>query len=74
MPNGDLFDLLILGQGKSLLTWKNRVFIAQQLAQVGYYLHSKNIIHRDFKSQNVLVSGFFLFFLFFFFSKLNLWT
>ncbi len=55
IQNGDLFDLIILGGNSDPLSWRNRVFIAQQIAQVGYYLHSKNVIHRDIKSQNILV-------------------
>jgi len=53
VEHGDLFDLLVFGEQD--IGWKAKVKIASQVANAVYYLHSKGIIHRDLKSQNVLI-------------------
>ena len=51
---GELFE--ILEDDKSLPETEIRS-IARQLTQALYYLHSKRVIHRDMKPQNVLVGA-----------------
>eukprot|EP01094_Clydonella_sp_ATCC50884_P025427 TRINITY_DN6673_c1_g1_i5.p1 TRINITY_DN6673_c1_g1~~TRINITY_DN6673_c1_g1_i5.p1 ORF type:complete len:262 (-),score=69.67 TRINITY_DN6673_c1_g1_i5:89-874(-) len=40
---------------QAVITWKKRVRVALETAQAICYLHSKGVIHRDLKSQNLLV-------------------
>ena len=41
----------------SQLTWHHRVAIAKDVASGLAFLHSENVIHRDFKSANVLLTN-----------------
>lgn len=52
MPRGSLYDIL---HSSTSLSWRQRVRIALDIALGLRYLHSKNILHRDLKSMNVLV-------------------
>lgn len=53
MDRGDLFDLLFFAD--TPLTWKLKMKIALDVAMPCYYLQAKTILHRDLKSQNILV-------------------
>jgi len=53
VPGGDL--RAILKDVAHEIPWEVRTDIAKQLAAAMNYLHSRNIIHRDLKSHNLLV-------------------
>ncbi|GAM23324.1 hypothetical protein SAMD00019534_064990 [Acytostelium subglobosum LB1] len=54
MKKGDLFDALIFGD--TPLTWRIKLGIALDIAQACNYLQARGILHRDLKSQNILLS------------------
>lgn len=51
MPKGSLYDLLRTGP----LVWENKIKLALNISIGLSFLHTKNIIHRDLKSQNILI-------------------
>jgi hypothetical protein len=53
MPKGSLYDLL---QNKQEISWGLRAQIAVDIASGLAYLHDQQIVHRDLKSMNVLLS------------------
>jgi len=55
MDRGDLFDILFFGDAP--LSWKIKLKIALDVAMPCFYLQAKNLLHRDLKSQNILISG-----------------
>ncbi|KAL4597008.1 hypothetical protein ACB092_12G204800 [Castanea dentata] len=59
MPNGSLGDLLHSGKG-GLLDWPTRYQIALDAAEGLSYLHHDcvpSVVHRDVKSNNILIDG-----------------
>ncbi|XP_021896852.1 leucine-rich repeat receptor-like protein kinase PEPR2 isoform X2 [Carica papaya] len=60
MPGGTLFDVLHRKENRLILDWNTRYRIALGIAQGLSYLHydcSPQIIHRDIKSNNVLLDS-----------------
>lgn len=53
MPGGSLFGLL---HSTEKLEWDVRIHIATEIACGINYLHKENVVHRDLKSQNVLLN------------------
>ena len=52
MPKGSLRNVL---QGKTDLTWPQRIKMATDISKGLAFLHRENILHLDLKSLNVLV-------------------
>ena len=54
MDNGSLFNILH-GRNPKKLEWIQKLTITSEIASAIAFLHRKEIIHRDLKSQNILL-------------------
>ena len=55
VSGGSLHRIL---QNKSIeLLWPTRVRMALEIAQALLFLHSRNVLHRDLKAENVLIES-----------------
>merc|ERR1711957_967581 len=45
-----------IGPRLAVMSWKQRLKIADDVALGMAYLHERNILHRDLKSQNILLA------------------
>ncbi|MGH0172423.1 UNVERIFIED_CONTAM: hypothetical protein FKN15_069697 [Acipenser sinensis] len=57
MENGSLQDRLQLINGSPPISWESRISIAVGIAHALVFLHSKEIIHGNIKSTNVLLAS-----------------
>ena len=57
MDNGSLYQVLYnkKGEEKTKLSWIQKITISNEIGSAMLFLHKKNTIHRDLKSQNILV-------------------
>ena len=49
--------LSLLKNGAVALDWPLRARMAKELAGAISFLHARNVVHRDLKSENILVDG-----------------
>lgn len=55
VENGSLWELL--HDRKKIIPWTMRMRIAYEIADGMAYLHDKSVLHRDLKSENILIAG-----------------
>jgi len=57
MNGGSLYDLLIIQKETKTLDWLDRYRFTMQTALGLHFLHENNILHRDLKTENIMLTG-----------------
>ena len=58
IEGGSLFERLHAKSKKANFSWNQKLSILHQISQACLFLHQQGIVHRDLKSQNILLEGY----------------